>query len=43
MVEGFVLMTLYDYNGRAKSFVIIHSLLALSVLFIILPRVIFLI
>jgi hypothetical protein len=35
IVEGFVLMTLSDYIGRAKSLVRIHSLLALSILFII--------
>jgi sugar phosphate permease len=35
IVGGFVLMTLSDYIGRAKSLMIIHSLLALSVLFII--------
>jgi len=38
IVGGFVLMTLSDYIGRAKSLVIIHSLLALSILSIILPR-----
>jgi hypothetical protein len=44
IVEDFVFMTHYDYIGGAKSLVIIHSLLlALIVLFIILPRVIFLI
>jgi len=38
IVEGFVLMTLSDYIGRAKSLVIIHSLLALSILFIIFAK-----
>jgi OFA family oxalate/formate antiporter-like MFS transporter len=38
IVGGFVLMTLSDYIGRAKSLVIIHSLLALSILFIILAK-----
>lgn len=32
---GFVLMTLSDYIGRAKSLIMIHSILALSILFII--------
>lgn len=31
-------MTLSDYIGRAKSLVIIHSLLALSILFIIFAK-----
>jgi MFS family permease len=35
IVGGFVLMTLSDYIGRAKSLMMIHSLLALSILFII--------
>jgi sugar phosphate permease len=35
---GFVLMTLSDYIGRAKSLVIIHLLLALSILFIIFAK-----
>jgi len=38
IVGGFVLMTLSDYIGRAKSLVIIHSLLALSILFIIFAK-----
>ena len=38
IVGGFVLMTLSDYIGRAKLLVIIHSLLALSILFIILAK-----
>jgi sugar phosphate permease len=38
IVGGFVLMTLSDYIGRAKSLVMIHSLLALSILFIILAK-----
>ncbi len=38
IIGGFVLMTLSDYIGRAKSLVIIHSLLALSILFIILAK-----
>jgi len=38
IVGGFVLMTISDYIGRAKSLVIIHSLLALSILFIILAK-----
>ncbi len=38
IVGGFVLMTLSDYIGRVKSLVIIHSLLALSILFIILAK-----
>jgi MFS family permease len=35
IVGGFVLMTLSDYIGRAKSLMVIHSLMALSILFII--------
>ncbi len=38
IVGGFVLMTVSDYIGRVKSLVIIHSLLALSILFIILAK-----
>jgi sugar phosphate permease len=38
IVGGFVFMTLSDYIGRAKSLVIIHSLSALSILFIILAK-----
>jgi MFS family permease len=38
IVGGFVLMTLSDYIGRAKSLVIIHSLLALSILLIVLAK-----
>ena len=38
IVGGFVLMTLSDYIGRVKSLVIIHSLLALSILLIILAK-----
>ena len=38
IVGGFVLMTLSDYIGRAKSLVIIHSLLALSILLIIFAK-----
>lgn len=38
IIGGVVLMTLSDYIGRAKSLVIIHSLLALSILFIILAK-----
>jgi sugar phosphate permease len=38
IVGGFVLMTISDYIGRVKSLVIIHSLLALSILFIILAK-----
>jgi hypothetical protein len=38
IVVGFVLMTLPDYVGRARSLVIIHSLLALSILFIIFAK-----
>jgi sugar phosphate permease len=38
IVGGFVLMTLSDYIGRARSLVIIHSLLALSIFFIILAK-----
>jgi OFA family oxalate/formate antiporter-like MFS transporter len=38
IVGGFVLMTLSDYIGRAKSLVIIHSLLALSILLIIFTK-----
>jgi OFA family oxalate/formate antiporter-like MFS transporter len=35
IMGGFVLMALSDYIGRVKSLVIIHSLLALSIVFII--------
>ena len=38
IVGGFVLMTLSDYIGRARSLVIIHSLLGLSIFFIILAK-----
>ena len=38
IVGGFVLMTLSDYIGRAKSLIVIHSLLALSILFIIFAK-----
>ena len=38
IVGGFVFMTLSDYIGRAKSLVIIHSLSALSIVFIILAK-----
>ena len=38
IVGGFVLMTLSDYIGRARSLVIIHSFLAFSILFIILAK-----
>jgi len=38
IVGGFVFMTLSDYIGRAKSLVIIHSLLALSIFLIILTK-----
>jgi len=38
IVGGFVFMTLSDYIGRVKSLVIIHSLLALSILLIILAK-----
>jgi sugar phosphate permease len=38
IVGGFVLMTLSDFIGRAKSLVIIQSLLALGILFIILAK-----
>ena len=38
IVGGFVFMTLSDYIGRARSLVIIHSLLALSIFFIILAK-----
>jgi sugar phosphate permease len=38
IIGGFVLMTLSDYFGRAKSLVFIHSLLAISILFIILAK-----
>jgi sugar phosphate permease len=35
---GFILMTLSDYIGRVKSLVMIHSLLALSIVLIILAK-----
>ncbi len=38
IVGGFVLMTLSDYIGRAKSLVMIHLLLALSIFFIIFAK-----
>ncbi len=38
IVGGFILMTLSDYIGRARSLVIIHLLLALSILFIIFAK-----
>ena len=38
IVGGFVLMTLSDYIGRTKSLIVIHSLLALSILFIIFAK-----
>jgi sugar phosphate permease len=38
IVGGFVFMTLSDYIGRVKSLIIIHLLLALSILFIILAK-----
>jgi sugar phosphate permease len=38
IVGGFVFMTLSDYIGRARLLVIIHSLLALSIFFIILAK-----
>jgi len=38
IVGGFLLMTLSDYIGRVKSLVIIHSLLALSIVFIIFAK-----
>jgi OFA family oxalate/formate antiporter-like MFS transporter len=38
IIGGFALMTLSDYIGRVKSLVIIHSLLALSILLIILTK-----
>jgi len=42
IVGGSVLMTLSDYTRRVNPLLIIHSLLTLSILFIILPKVIFL-
>src|SRR4030042_3787443 len=38
IVGGFVLMTLSDYIGRAKSLIVIHSLLEFSILFIIFAK-----
>ncbi len=38
IMGGFILMTLSDYIGRARSLVIIQLLLALSILFIILAK-----
>jgi MFS family permease len=38
IVGGFVIMTISDYVGRVKSLVIVHSLLGLSILFIILAK-----
>jgi sugar phosphate permease len=38
IVGGFVLLILSDYIGRAKSLVIIHSLLAVSILLIIVAK-----
>lgn len=38
IIGGFVSMTLSDYIGRAKSLVFIHSLLAISIVFIILAK-----
>jgi sugar phosphate permease len=38
IVGGFAFMTLSDYIGRAKSLVMVHSLLALSILLIILTK-----
>ena len=38
IVGGFLLMTLSDYIGRARSLVIIHLLLAFSIFFIILAK-----